>query len=163
MDLVVSVGGDGTALSASHYLSASVPLLGVNSDPCDDIDNSASINPSLRTDSFVFVCTYCDVLYNGNIGITIFLLFQSENMTDERRSYGALCMCNSTTLDEALPKVCLGLCLGFVSRQWYHLDFYYCILLVKVVVAKAVFQQQQQKNMHSPPPLNLITVHPSLV
>ncbi len=51
MDLVVSVGGDGTALSASHYLSASVPLLGVNSDPCDEVTNSVSINPSLRTDS----------------------------------------------------------------------------------------------------------------
>ncbi len=36
-------------------------------------------------------------------------------MADERRSYGALCMCDSTTLDEALPKVCLGLGLGFVS------------------------------------------------
>eukprot|EP01084_Bolivina_argentea_P283935 486439_1 len=73
VDLVVSVGGDGTALSASHYLSASVPLLGVNSDPCDEIDTS------------------------------------SGNMTDERRSYGALCMCDSTTLDEALPKVLYGI------------------------------------------------------
>ncbi len=42
VDLVVSVGGDGTALSASHYLSGTIPLLGVNSDPGDEVDNSAS-------------------------------------------------------------------------------------------------------------------------
>nr|BCT08366.1 NAD(H) kinase [Flaveria bidentis] len=33
VDLVVSVGGDGTLLQASHLLDDSIPLLGVNSDP----------------------------------------------------------------------------------------------------------------------------------
>ncbi len=28
-------------------------------------------------------------------------------MADERRSFGALCMCDSTTLHDALPKVCV--------------------------------------------------------
>ncbi len=56
VDLVVSVGGDGTALSASHYLSASIPLLGVNSDPGDELDNLASEHiPLLAT---LCVCTY---------------------------------------------------------------------------------------------------------
>jgi len=32
-DLVVSIGGDGTVLSVSHFLDDSIPLLGVNSDP----------------------------------------------------------------------------------------------------------------------------------
>ncbi|GKC63068.1 NADH kinase [Tanacetum coccineum] len=33
VDLVVTVGGDGTLLQASHLLNDSIPLLGVNSDP----------------------------------------------------------------------------------------------------------------------------------
>ncbi|XP_024394023.1 NADH kinase-like isoform X2 [Physcomitrium patens] len=33
IDLVITVGGDGTLLQASHYLDSSIPVLGVNSDP----------------------------------------------------------------------------------------------------------------------------------
>ncbi|MFS7921627.1 putative phosphotransferase with an alcohol group as acceptor [Helianthus anomalus] len=33
VDLVVTLGGDGTLLQASHFLDDSIPLLGVNSDP----------------------------------------------------------------------------------------------------------------------------------
>ena len=33
MDLVISVGGDGTFLEASHSVPADIPMLGVNSDP----------------------------------------------------------------------------------------------------------------------------------
>ncbi|CAM6099549.1 unnamed protein product [Calypogeia fissa] len=33
VDLVVTVGGDGTLLQASHHLDDSIPVLGVNSDP----------------------------------------------------------------------------------------------------------------------------------
>lgn len=33
VDLVVTVGGDGTLLRASHFLDESIPILGVNSDP----------------------------------------------------------------------------------------------------------------------------------
>ncbi|KAL6205916.1 hypothetical protein ACLB2K_023168 [Fragaria x ananassa] len=33
VDLVITVGGDGTILHASHYIDDSVPVLGVNSDP----------------------------------------------------------------------------------------------------------------------------------
>lgn len=33
MDLVITIGGDGTLLQASHYLDNSIPVLGVNSDP----------------------------------------------------------------------------------------------------------------------------------
>ncbi|XP_065864447.1 NADH kinase [Euphorbia lathyris] len=32
-DLVVTVGGDGTLLQASHFMDDSIPILGVNSDP----------------------------------------------------------------------------------------------------------------------------------
>ena len=32
-DLMISVGGDGTCLSASHYIDDHVPLLAINSDP----------------------------------------------------------------------------------------------------------------------------------
>ena len=33
VDLVITVGGDGTLLEASHFLDSSIPVLGVNSDP----------------------------------------------------------------------------------------------------------------------------------
>lgn len=33
VDLVVTVGGDGTLLQASHFIDDSIPVLGVNSDP----------------------------------------------------------------------------------------------------------------------------------
>lgn len=33
VDLVITVGGDGTLLQASHYVDNSIPVLGVNSDP----------------------------------------------------------------------------------------------------------------------------------
>lgn len=33
VDLVITVGGDGTLLQASHFIDDSVPVLGVNSDP----------------------------------------------------------------------------------------------------------------------------------
>ncbi|KAI3427617.1 uncharacterized protein J3R85_009466, partial [Psidium guajava] len=33
VDLVVSIGGDGTLLQASHFMDDSIPVLGVNSDP----------------------------------------------------------------------------------------------------------------------------------
>lgn len=33
VDLVISVGGDGTLLQASHFIDDSIPIVGVNSDP----------------------------------------------------------------------------------------------------------------------------------
>ncbi|KAI5063991.1 hypothetical protein GOP47_0020661 [Adiantum capillus-veneris] len=33
VDLVVTIGGDGTLLQASHFLGSSIPIFGVNSDP----------------------------------------------------------------------------------------------------------------------------------
>jgi NAD+ kinase len=33
VDLVITVGGDGTLLQASHFMDDTVPILGVNSDP----------------------------------------------------------------------------------------------------------------------------------
>ena len=32
-DLIISVGGDGTCLSASHYINDRTPMLAINSDP----------------------------------------------------------------------------------------------------------------------------------
>lgn len=33
VDLVITIGGDGTLLQASHFVDDSIPVLGVNSDP----------------------------------------------------------------------------------------------------------------------------------
>lgn len=36
VDMVVTIGGDGTLLQASHFVDSSIPILGVNSDPTQD-------------------------------------------------------------------------------------------------------------------------------
>jgi NAD+ kinase len=40
VDLVVTIGGDGTLLQASHLVDDKIPVLGVNSDPTriDEVD-----------------------------------------------------------------------------------------------------------------------------
>lgn len=38
VDLVITIGGDGTLLKASHFLDDSVPVLGVNSDPTNNLE-----------------------------------------------------------------------------------------------------------------------------
>ncbi|XP_057461755.1 probable NADH kinase [Actinidia eriantha] len=38
VDLVVTVGGDGTLLQASHFMNDSIPVLGVNSDPTQALE-----------------------------------------------------------------------------------------------------------------------------
>lgn len=63
------MGGDGTVLSASHFLGPNVPLVGVNSDP-NRVEESTS-----------------------------------TKRTDERRSFGALCMCTALDVEDVLPKV----------------------------------------------------------
>ncbi|NCG26252.1 MAG: hypothetical protein GWP42_01755 [Verrucomicrobiales bacterium] len=47
-DLVISVGGDGTFLETSHYITDSTPILGVNSDP----DRSIGFFCSCTGDNF---------------------------------------------------------------------------------------------------------------
>lgn len=69
---MIAVGGDGTVLSASHFLGDNIPLVGVNSDPTRTEEKS------------------------------------STKQTDERRSFGALCMCTSTDVEKVLPKVRRG-------------------------------------------------------
>ncbi|TQD76986.1 hypothetical protein C1H46_037486 [Malus baccata] len=54
VDLVVTVGGDGTLLQGSHFIDDSVPVLGVNSDPTQPeevLDNilESQANPSKLT------------------------------------------------------------------------------------------------------------------
>jgi NAD+ kinase len=46
-DLVVTVGGDGTLLQASHFLDDSIPVLGVNSDPTQVKEVSLFVRLSL--------------------------------------------------------------------------------------------------------------------
>jgi NAD+ kinase len=39
VDLMIAVGGDGTVLSAAHFLDhGTIPLLGINSDPMSEAD-----------------------------------------------------------------------------------------------------------------------------
>ncbi|KAG6755156.1 hypothetical protein POTOM_040975 [Populus tomentosa] len=52
-DLVVTVGGDGTLLQASHFLDDSIPVLGVNSDPTQVKEVSLFVRLSLD------LCSLC--------------------------------------------------------------------------------------------------------
>lgn len=43
-DIVITVGGDGTLLSASHYVGPGTPILGINSDPATSIGHFCALN-----------------------------------------------------------------------------------------------------------------------
>jgi len=76
VDLVVAVGGDGTVLSAAHFLDAgTIPLLGVNSDPIsrdETLSVSKKTTDERRSHGALCMCTSYDmqqglsrVLYGG--------------------------------------------------------------------------------------------------
>lgn len=44
VDLVITVGGDGTLLQASHLMDGSIPVLGVNSDPTQPKEVTSTTN-----------------------------------------------------------------------------------------------------------------------
>ncbi|XP_042468624.1 probable NADH kinase [Zingiber officinale] len=56
VDLVITVGGDGTLLQASHFLDDSVPVLGVNSDPTQADEVNAFSNEFDATRSTGYLC-----------------------------------------------------------------------------------------------------------
>lgn len=76
VDLVVAVGGDGTVLSASHFLDhGTIPLLGINSDPITRDESKSVKNKSAderRSHGALCACTSNDmhrglsrILYGG--------------------------------------------------------------------------------------------------
>ncbi|KAG8502384.1 hypothetical protein CXB51_000413 [Gossypium anomalum] len=56
VDLVVTVGGDGTLLQASHFLDDSIPVLGVNSDPTQAEEVEKFSNEFDATRSTGYLC-----------------------------------------------------------------------------------------------------------
>ena len=68
-DLVISVGGDGTFLEASHYISDNTPILGVNSDPLRSVGFFCSCTKENFEELFniLRVVNNCN-FYNNNIG-----------------------------------------------------------------------------------------------
>ena len=57
VDLVITIGGDGTLLQASHFLDDSIPVLGVNSDPTQIKEVSYLMNKvRLQHDFTIFTC-----------------------------------------------------------------------------------------------------------
>lgn len=68
VDLVVTIGGDGTLLQASHFMDDSIPVLGVNSDPTQAKEVSSAVLLMLGnlmiclgrvSGSFVFSVVHC--------------------------------------------------------------------------------------------------------
>lgn len=56
VDLVVTVGGDGTLLQASHFLDGSIPVLGVNSDPTQMSEVEEKLEEYDATRSAGYLC-----------------------------------------------------------------------------------------------------------
>ncbi|XP_022735384.1 NADH kinase isoform X3 [Durio zibethinus] len=56
VDLVVTVGGDGTLLQASHFMDDSIPVLGVNSDPTQAEEVEEFSNEFDATRSTGYLC-----------------------------------------------------------------------------------------------------------
>ncbi|XP_010924699.1 probable NADH kinase [Elaeis guineensis] len=58
-DLVVTVGGDGTLLQASHFLDDSIPVLGVNSDPTqvEEVDKFSDEFDARRSTGYLCAAT----------------------------------------------------------------------------------------------------------
>ncbi|GMJ05342.1 ARABIDOPSIS THALIANA NADH KINASE 3, NAD(H) kinase 3 [Hibiscus trionum] len=56
VDLVVTIGGDGTLLQASHFLDDSIPVLGVNSDPTQAEEVEKFSNEFDATRSTGYLC-----------------------------------------------------------------------------------------------------------
>ncbi|XVF18506.1 hypothetical protein REPUB_Repub11eG0027900 [Reevesia pubescens] len=61
-DLVVTVGGDGTLLQASHFMDDSIPVLGVNSDPtqAEEVEEFSNEFDATRSTGYLCAATVKD-------------------------------------------------------------------------------------------------------
>ncbi|KAK4767864.1 hypothetical protein SAY87_003005 [Trapa incisa] len=59
VDMVVTVGGDGTLLHASHFVDDSIPILGVNSDPTnvDEVEEYSNEFDATRSTGYLCAAT----------------------------------------------------------------------------------------------------------
>ncbi|KAK9268691.1 hypothetical protein L1049_000451 [Liquidambar formosana] len=59
VDLVVTVGGDGTLLQASHFMDDSIPVLGVNSDPTqvEEVEEFGTVYDTTRSTGYLCAAT----------------------------------------------------------------------------------------------------------
>nr|XP_018677406.1 PREDICTED: probable NADH kinase isoform X2 [Musa acuminata subsp. malaccensis] len=59
VDLVITIGGDGTLLQASHFLDDSIPVLGVNSDPTQikEVNESSNDFDAARSTGYLCAAT----------------------------------------------------------------------------------------------------------
>ena len=90
VDLVVTIGGDGTLLQASHFMDDSIPVLGVNSDPTQV--QEVVLYMCFCGFSWLFPGTNTTLL--GEVSFTLFSLLQVEEFSEEfdaTRSTGHLC------------------------------------------------------------------------
>ncbi|KAI3466021.1 hypothetical protein Pfo_022684 [Paulownia fortunei] len=59
VDLVITIGGDGTLLQASHFMDDSIPVLGVNSDPTrpEEVDEFSELFDATRSTGYLCAAT----------------------------------------------------------------------------------------------------------
>jgi NAD+ kinase len=98
VDLIVAVGGDGTVLSAAHFLDhGTIPLLGINSDPMISKDDRSVTKKSDERRSVQ------NSLNSSNSNSSLF-----PNLHAHLRSHGALCMCTAVNMAEGIAAVLYG-------------------------------------------------------
>eukprot|EP00249_Psilotum_nudum_P004924 c18427_g1_i1 orf=193-1125(-) len=59
LDLVITIGGDGTLLEAGHFLDGSIPILGVNSDPTQisEVEEKLHLYDASRSTGYLCAAT----------------------------------------------------------------------------------------------------------
>ena len=80
VDLVITVGGDGTVLSSSHFLDSSIPLLGVNSDPTKAEDFNVRKKSDERRSFGALCCCTAD-----NMHIALPRIFEGVHLPEVRQ------------------------------------------------------------------------------
>ena len=96
-DLVITAGGDGTLLKASHFIDDSVPVLGVNSDPTNslEVEELSQEFDATRSRGWLSSSTQFSILWTG-------CWFQCKFWT------GYLCAATRANFEQVLDEVLEG-------------------------------------------------------
>ena len=117
IDLLVAVGGDGTVLSAAHFLDhGTIPLLGVNSDPNVSLEDRKVTKKKRDERKYVlkkirvrgqYFFSHIHKLVNFSL-FSFYLATLALVNIIWNRSHGALCMCTALDIQESIAPIIFG-------------------------------------------------------
>lgn len=109
IDLMVAVGGDGTVLSAAHFLDhGTIPLLGINSDPNVSLEDR-KVKKKVVDERRLVRYRYMGRCGRRIVDLELWLTF-GLMIVVFGRSHGALCYSTALDLSESVPGVLHGEC-----------------------------------------------------